>query len=82
MFPTIHAGVEAYETELRKYVNWTNQLKLMHGSHFNPMAHLSNQEYAQLNVWGARLKGMEEALGLTEQEILIIGARNGVSKAA
>jgi hypothetical protein len=80
MFNTIAEGIERYKTELREYVAWTSGRKIAYGCGASAL-HWGAQDYERITSLSDKLKGMEEALGLTRPEIDRIGGECGVERA-
>ena len=55
MFANLQECLEVYKKELKDYKNW-----VIHGKNLN---------YEEIQSWQMNLRGMEQVLGLTKEEI-------------
>jgi len=77
MFRSVGKGLEAYKQETRKFADWINSLRERDGERFN-ISRLPPDEFNALFERGAKIGGMEKALGLTDKEVRSIMRRAGV----
>jgi len=71
MFKTVEEGIEKYKNESREYMEWLKALgeKLKTPiSEIIPYLRFTHDELKKAEKWTAKLNGMQEALGLTEEE--------------
>ncbi len=71
-------GIERYKQELRDYVAWTNSLQVPRG--MGAMQALDNNQWDKCQNWNSKLIGMEDALGLTKEQIKEIEIECGVKQ--
>ena len=80
MFKTIQEGLEEYKKELAAYKAWSDPFKQKWGPRFHPMLHCNTGDLYRFHNWNAELKGMEQALGLKEEEVKRINKEIGVEE--
>ena len=71
MFASIADAIEAYKAELRRYKEWND--KMMKKAEEHKGVNIP----AEYSTWPDRLEGMQQALGLTRDEIHRIDAEVG-----
>ena len=67
MFKRISTGVVRYKRELRGYVEFSESLGILEDRE-GGLPRVSEKDMVKLNAWNLRLKGMEEGLGMTEND--------------
>lgn len=79
MIKSVESALAEYKEQVKLYTSWLEGLKGIHGSRYASPAVMGSQDYDKMVMWGARLAGWEEALGLTKQEIAQINRELGIA---
>ncbi len=80
MFTTIAQGVDAYRKEVTNYLEWFDELNIPKELPIETkLGMMDTPDYNKLFQWKEKMKGMAEALGLTEKEVKEIDAELSVT---